>query len=288
MTKQATTNHAAAIATAAAQAAAAVLNAGGTEEQAAAAVSSIFAALTNSEAAELAPMASEATKAPAAPKAPKPEAGHLDPEAWASYRTADGTARMGKAKNLPKDARDVKSHANQGQALQRRNALAKADAAPTAPEPQPEAPKPEAAPVVMESTIPAPVDERAARIDKRNAAIIATIPLTSGKNPEARRQLVANKLAQVQAAGYRYARLVPNKEHQRDALSLFCGEKGHGHDAAFQALVTEAGAKHRAAYDEARKHGEALPTPPARVWYWSPARGGKLYIRGIFGPVSEA
>lgn len=275
MTKQATTNHAAAIATAAAQAAAAVLNAGGTEEQAAAAVSSIFAALTNSEAAELAPMASEATKAPAAPKAPKPEAGHLDPEAWASYRTADGTARMGKAKNLPKDARDVKSHANQGQALQRRNALAKADAAPTAPEPQPEA-APEAAPEA-----PAPVDDRAARIAAKNAAILATAPAE-------RRRIVENKLKQAHAAGYPYARLARNKHHQLDGLHMYPGQKGHGRDAAFMALVTKAGANYRTKADAARADGKPAPKQPARVWYWSPVGGGNLYIRGIFGDPTEA
>lgn len=257
-----------------------------TPEQLAALSPEQLAALANvSVAASL--ETSEATKAPKAPKpeapkAPKPEAtkaGNLDPETWTSYRDADGAPHMGKAKNLPSDARDVKSHANQGKALQRVNALRKAaQDAPQAPQTAPEAPKPEAAPA---DVVPADLDERAQRIAKKNAAIIATAP-------EERRSIIENKLKQAHKAGYPYARLVRNKHHQMDGLHLYPGAKGHGRDAAFKALVTKAGEKYRAKADAARADGKPAPKQPARVWYWSPVGGGNLYIRGIFGDMTEA
>jgi len=250
------------------------------EQLAALANASVTASLETAEATE--PTAApKAPKAPEAPKAPKPEApkaGELDPDTWVSYRTADGAPHMGKVKNMPKDVRDVKTHSGQGKALQRFNALkaeAPAETAPaeSAPEaPAPEDPKHEAAP---------DLDGRAARIDARNQAIIATIP-------QARRALVVNKLKQAHEAGYRYARLARNKEHQLDGLHMYPGEKGHGRDEAFKALVTKAGQKHRDKADAAAEAGKARPKHPTRVWFWSPRGGGNLYIRGIFGDVSDA
>lgn len=244
-------------------------------------LAAILALLSDTEAAELASMAAAQTSAPKAPKAPKgkkaakaPEAAKpsIDPDAWVTYTTPEGP-KMGKAKNMPADATDMKEHASQGKALQHVNFLRKAGKA------APKAAKQYAA--EQSEAAPADLDERAARIAKRNAAIIATAPA-------ANRRIVENKLAQAHKAGYPYARLARNKHHQLDGLHLYPGEKGHGRDADFKGLVTKAGAKYREKADKAREAGKPLPTPPAHTWYWSPVGGGNLYIRGIFGEVTEA
>lgn len=246
------------------------------------------------------PAAMDAPEAPEAPKAPKAPKGKkasgkknapavtLHSGQWASYRDADGAARMCKlvacddgiyvkvADGLmhASEAAEIEAHETQGQALQRRNALSKQGPKPEAAP----APKPEAAPEA-----PADLDERAARIAAKNAAIIATAP-------EANRRIITNKLAQAHKAGYPYARLARNKHHQLDGLHLYPGQKGHGRDKAFKALVTKAGEKYRAKADEAAaqgKKGSDAPKPPARTWFWSPVGGGNLYVRGIFGDVSN-
>ena len=227
---------------------------------------------------------------PQAPKAPQ-----LDPDAWVTYRDANGP-HMGKAKNAPADAADVETHATQGKALQAYNAM-KADKpaakAPNADKPAPKgkkAPKAQTAPQTAPQApqAPADVDELAAARDARNAAIIATIPLTDGKNPTARRDAVTNKLRQLHKAGFRYARLERNKKHQLDGLHIYPGEKGRGRDADFIGCTTKAAQAYRAKADKARADGKPMPKRPERVFIWSPVGGGNLYARGIFGEVTES
>ena len=255
-------------------------------------LAAILALLSEDEAAELASMAAAQTSAPKAPKAPKAskapkaakaKAPKLNGGEWVTFTDMDGTPQMCKAKATAagvylksthiSDAQNITKHANQGKALQALNELRKAPAkAEAKPTPKAEEQKAEAT---------ADLDERAARIAKRNAAIIATAPA-------ANRRIVENKLAQAHKAGYPYARLARNKHHQLDGLHLYPGEKGHGRDAAFKGLVTKAGAKYRDKADQAREAGNPAPKPPAHTWYWSPVGGGNLYIRGIFGEVTEA
>lgn len=258
-----------------------------TTKTTAAAIAALLETMTPEQLETLAALATaNAAEDKPAPKAPKPKktakAGKLDPEAWTSYRSADGAPHMGKAKNLPNDARDVKSHDNQGQALQRVNAMRKAEqpapkpAKASKPAAKAEQPAPEAVAPQCED-----LDALAARRDAKNAAIIATIP-------QAKRKAVQNKLAQLHKAGYRYARLERNKKHQLDGLHIYPGVKGHGRDAAFMACTTKQAQAWRAKADAARKAGKTAPKPIAGAFVWSPVGGGNLYARGIFGPITEA
>ena len=240
----------------------------------------IFALLTDDEKKQLAAIAaSNQPEAPKPPKAKAPKAPKISPEAWVTYKDASGAAHMGKAKNAPKDAQSIEAHKTQGKALQALNAMRKAEA--EAP-----APKPEAAPAPEVEASPAPADDmgRAQRRDAKNAAIIATIPY--GKDGAMRRK-VENKLKQLHKAGYRYARLERNKNHQLDGLHIYPGDKGRGREKAFMDCTTKAAKEYRIKADKARESGKPRPKPPVGTFVWSPVGGGNLYARGIFGPVDD-
>ena len=217
----------------------------------------------------------------------KPEAKTKTPRgivgAWCTF-IYEGAPYMGKgykvgsaahfnakgAKVRASECADITKHASQGAALKAYNAMRTA-------------PKPEA------KEAPTDIDERAERIDKRNAAIIATIPLDKDGS-DTTRQGVRAKLNAAINAGYRYARLAKNKEHQLDGLHLYCGSKGHGNDPEFIALESKRAAAYRAKADKARAEGKErgeLPKRPAGLFIWSPRGGGNLYARGIFGAMKD-
>ena len=252
-------------------------------------LASVFAGLTPEQVKALADyaaalMADEAKPEAKQTKKAKTPSGIIGN--WCTFKY-DGTPRMGKAykvgnaahfnvsgeKVKAADCESIKKHATQGEALKAYNAMRKAAAAP-----KPEAPKPEAN---------ADRDERADRINKRNAAIIATIPLIDGNNPEERRDAVRAKLNAAHKAGYPYARLQRNKEHQIDGLHLYCGEKGHGRDADFIALESKKAKSYRDRAAKAKAEGKPAPNRPAGLFIWSPVGGGNLYARGIFGAIAD-
>ena len=181
-----------------------------------------------------------------------------------SHFNADG------AKVRACDCSQVTKHADKGTTMKALNAMRRAAK---------ETPK-------EEST---DIDERAARVDKRNAAIIASIPLDKDGSDTTRKGVQA-KLNAAHSAGYRYARLAKNKEHQLDGLHLYCGSKGHGSDPEFIALESKRAAAYRAKADKARADGKErgdLPKRPAGLFIWSPVGGGNLYARGIFGAIKD-
>jgi len=127
-------------------------------------------------------------------------------------------------------------------------------------------------------------DERRAKVEAANAAILATVP----KGNRARVRAI---LKRVHEAGYPYARLVTNKNHQLDALRVVAGwlpdEQSHGKDLAFIACQTKQAETFAAKRDEATKRGAKKPAQPLGVFVWSPAHGGQLYARGIFGKPTD-
>ena len=138
----------------------------------------------------------------------------------------------------------------------------------------------EASTTEAEAPAPVDVDELKARRDKANAAIIATIP-------KANRGVVQSMLNRAHKAGYPYARLAVNKEHQKDGLHIYAGEKGRGREDAFKGCMTKQGKTHAEARAKAAHDGKPAPAPVARVFYWSPVGGGNLYARGIFGDIES-
>ena len=127
---------------------------------------------------------------------------------------------------------------------------------------------------------PADLDELKAKRDKANAALIATIP---AKN----RAVVNALLKRLDAAGYPYARLARNKQHQLDALHVYPGERGRGRDDAFKSCATKPAREWAAKRDAAAKDGSARPKPLTRQFIYRPRGGGNLYARGIFGDMTD-
>ena len=209
-----------------------------------------------------------------APEAPAPEAAPaiVDASHLAQLAAQAASAALDSGSSIEAAAAIVSA------ILAPLNVNAKAEA------PAPEAPKPETAKAPAPEAAPAidilDYDAIKARRDKKNAAILATIP-------EANRQKVANKLAQLAKAGYPLARLERNKKHQLDGLHIYPGVKGQGRDKAFKGCTTKAARDYRAKADKAAKAGEARPKAPVGTFFWSPVGGGNLYARGIFGPVKD-
>lgn len=116
--------------------------------------------------------------------------------------------------------------------------------------------------------------------DKHNAAILATVP---AKN----RAKVKAQLEQVQKAGFSMARLAVNKNHQLDAIRIYSGEKGKGHNEAFKATMTERAIRYLEKREAAKAKGKQPPKPPTCCFYWTPTHGGQLYARGVFGDIQD-
>ena len=116
--------------------------------------------------------------------------------------------------------------------------------------------------------------------DAHNAAILATVP-------KARRAKVETMLNNVHKAGFSMARLAVNKNHQLDALRIYCGEAGKGQSEAFKACMTKRAAQYLEKRETAKRNGKPAPKAPACCFYWTPTHGGQLYARGVFGDIQD-
>ena len=252
-------------------------------------------------AAEAAPVEAETAKTETAKGKSKSEAAKgyrfaIAKNAWYTFNYR-GVLHFGKAykeTNKPhtfkvdgkhvqaSDCEVIAKHANQGKALKAYNDAIKAAeaAAKRTSKRAAEVAEAEAAAAEAEANGD---DARAAYIDKRNAAILQTIP-------KDRRDGVAAMIKRAHKAGYRYARLQKNKRHQLDGVHLYPGEQGHGRDAAFVAMESKRAKVYRAKVEAAKAAGKSrdeYPPRPVGLFVWSPVGGGNYYARGVFGPIAD-